>query len=196
MQQQQNCNFEEHGQHHARIHRNQRRRGNDSTINGTTSGGEDNYDDNEDDDDEDEIVDTVDSSEERVSLSVTSTNNAAETVTTAKLKNGNEERRPHRRDASLVSAANVHSMKIPSKLRKIDRDSVKLKDKLTSDGIKSTTPTTTDGSYQCQFCDKSFPRLGYLKKHEQVSAQCKGCLLLLLLLFLINTFIAKCEISF
>lgn len=27
---------------------------------------------------------------------------------------------------------------------------------------------TADGSYQCQFCDKSFPRLGYLKKHEQV----------------------------
>jgi Zinc finger, C2H2 type len=26
-----------------------------------------------------------------------------------------------------------------------------------------------DGSYQCPFCDKSFPRLGYLKKHEQVS---------------------------
>lgn len=24
-------------------------------------------------------------------------------------------------------------------------------------------------SYKCQFCDKSFPRLGYLKKHEQVS---------------------------
>lgn len=26
-------------------------------------------------------------------------------------------------------------------------------------------------SYKCQFCDKSFPRLGYLKKHEQVSAE-------------------------
>lgn len=24
-------------------------------------------------------------------------------------------------------------------------------------------------SYKCQFCEKSFPRLGYLKKHEQVS---------------------------
>lgn len=23
-------------------------------------------------------------------------------------------------------------------------------------------------SYKCQFCEKSFPRLGYLKKHEQV----------------------------
>lgn len=26
-----------------------------------------------------------------------------------------------------------------------------------------------EGSYHCQFCDKTFPRLGYLKKHEQVS---------------------------
>jgi len=26
-----------------------------------------------------------------------------------------------------------------------------------------------DGNYNCPFCDKSFPRLGYLKKHEQVS---------------------------
>lgn len=26
----------------------------------------------------------------------------------------------------------------------------------------------SDGSYHCQFCDKTFPRLGYLKKHEQV----------------------------
>lgn len=25
-----------------------------------------------------------------------------------------------------------------------------------------------EGSYHCQFCDKTFPRLGYLKKHEQV----------------------------
>lgn len=28
---------------------------------------------------------------------------------------------------------------------------------------------SVEGSYHCQFCDKSFPRLGYLKKHEQVS---------------------------
>lgn len=27
---------------------------------------------------------------------------------------------------------------------------------------------SSDGSYNCQFCEKSFPRLGYLKKHEQV----------------------------
>lgn len=34
----------------------------------------------------------------------------------------------------------------------------------TSNGIQSNG----DGTYHCQFCDKSFPRLGYLKKHEQV----------------------------
>ena len=28
---------------------------------------------------------------------------------------------------------------------------------------------SNDGTYHCQFCDKTFPRLGYLKKHEQVS---------------------------
>lgn len=87
-----------------------------------------------------------------------------------------------------------HALRIPSKLRKIDRDSalvgngattcgggsgvggggavtnaVKF-DKLTGDGIKSgNNAVSADGSYQCQFCDKSFPRLGYLKKHEQVS---------------------------
>lgn len=35
----------------------------------------------------------------------------------------------------------------------------------------SKTKIGKDGlaNYQCQFCDKSFPRLGYLKKHEQVS---------------------------
>lgn len=33
----------------------------------------------------------------------------------------------------------------------------------------TVTPTRGEGTYQCQFCDKSFPRLGYLKKHEQVS---------------------------
>lgn len=46
-------------------------------------------------------------------------------------------------------------------------------------GSTTTTTTTTkkcvrsvdggvEGTYQCQFCDKTFPRLGYLKKHEQV----------------------------
>lgn len=72
-----------------------------------------------------------------------------------------------------------HALRIPSKLRKIERDSAvgngsgtnTLKfDKLTGDGIKSANNASADGSYQCQFCDKSFPRLGYLKKHEQVSA--------------------------
>uniref|UniRef100_A0A1A9VXI5 C2H2-type domain-containing protein n=1 Tax=Glossina austeni TaxID=7395 RepID=A0A1A9VXI5_GLOAU len=83
-----------------------------------------------------------------------------------------------------------HVMRIPTKLRKIDRDSEVCSgsvggvvggttgsgnsssnnatkfDKLTGDGIKHSG-NTADGSYQCQFCDKSFPRLGYLKKHEQ-----------------------------
>lgn len=30
------------------------------------------------------------------------------------------------------------------------------------------TLPSTDGTYSCQFCSKTFPRLGYLKKHEQV----------------------------
>ncbi|XP_034121413.1 zinc finger protein 423 homolog isoform X2 [Drosophila guanche] len=40
-------------------------------------------------------------------------------------------------------------------------------DKLTGEGIKSRG----DGSYQCQFCDKTFPRLGYLKHHVQSHAE-------------------------
>uniref|UniRef100_A0A1A9W9U1 C2H2-type domain-containing protein n=1 Tax=Glossina brevipalpis TaxID=37001 RepID=A0A1A9W9U1_9MUSC len=84
-----------------------------------------------------------------------------------------------------------HVMRIPTKLRKIDRDSESCSgvvggnggsgnsnsnnaskfDKLTSDGIKHSG-NTADGSYQCQFCDKSFPRLGYLKKHEQARDVC------------------------
>lgn len=61
------------------------------------------------------------------------------------------------------------NIKIPLKLRKIDKDLKKL-EKKTSESIKSGSTTgISDGSYQCQFCDKSFPRLGYLKKHEQVS---------------------------
>ncbi|XP_061391672.1 zinc finger protein 423 homolog [Musca vetustissima] len=73
-----------------------------------------------------------------------------------------------------------HALRIPSKLRKIERDSAAVGngsgttalkfDKLTGDGIKSSS-TGADGSYQCQFCDKSFPRLGYLKKHEQSHAE-------------------------
>lgn len=41
-----------------------------------------------------------------------------------------------------------------------------------ADGSNATAP------YPCQFCDRTFPRLSYLKKHEQVST---GGLLLLLL---------------
>ncbi|XP_032586440.1 zinc finger protein 423 homolog isoform X2 [Drosophila mojavensis] len=72
------------------------------------------------------------------------------------------------------------ALKIANKLRKINKDA-KLAaggqgqghgtaakfDKLTGEGIKSRG----DGSYQCQFCDKSFPRLGYLKHHVQSHAE-------------------------
>lgn len=50
------------------------------------------------------------------------------------------------------------------------------KSKLNENCLKSDKPTLVDGvqqngegTYHCQFCEKSFPRLGYLKKHEQVS---------------------------
>lgn len=33
----------------------------------------------------------------------------------------------------------------------------------------SSTVANHTGTYNCQFCDKTFPRLGYLKKHEQVN---------------------------
>lgn len=71
------------------------------------------------------------------------------------------------------------ALKIANKLRKINKEA-KLGalggaagaggagskfDKMTGEGIKSRG----DGSYQCQFCEKSFPRLGYLKHHVQVS---------------------------
>lgn len=36
-------------------------------------------------------------------------------------------------------------------------------------GKSSSTSTNHTGTYNCQFCDKTFPRLGYLKKHEQVN---------------------------
>lgn len=50
-----------------------------------------------------------------------------------------------------------------SSIRK-DKSSRSLDDKTKKNG-----KTSSSCSYQCQFCDKSFPRLGYLKKHEQVS---------------------------
>lgn len=50
-----------------------------------------------------------------------------------------------------------------SSIRK-DKSSRSLDDKTKKNGKPSSSC-----SYQCQFCDKSFPRLGYLKKHEQVS---------------------------
>jgi len=70
------------------------------------------------------------------------------------------------------------ALKIANKLRKINKEAkmganggagstgaVSKFDKLTGEGIKSRG----DGSYQCQFCEKTFPRLGYLKHHVQVS---------------------------
>lgn len=56
-------------------------------------------------------------------------------------------------------------------------------DKLTSKPDKLSTNNKStkngkEGCYQCQFCDKSFPRLGYLKKHEQVSSDKKLFLVL------------------
>ncbi|KAH8313080.1 hypothetical protein KR059_005684, partial [Drosophila kikkawai] len=68
------------------------------------------------------------------------------------------------------------ALKIANKLRKINKEAKmgagggagsggagSKFDKLTGEGIKARG----DGSYQCQFCDKSFPRLGYLKHHVQ-----------------------------
>ncbi|KAI8438551.1 hypothetical protein MSG28_011019 [Choristoneura fumiferana] len=34
-----------------------------------------------------------------------------------------------------------------------------------------TLGATEHTPYQCQFCDKAFPRLSYLKKHEQLTEQ-------------------------
>lgn len=72
------------------------------------------------------------------------------------------------------------ALKIANKLRKINKEAkmgatagggatgaATKFDKLTGEGIKSRG----DGSYQCQFCEKTFPRLGYLKHHVQVSYQ-------------------------
>nr|XP_016928216.1 zinc finger protein 423 homolog isoform X1 [Drosophila suzukii] len=72
------------------------------------------------------------------------------------------------------------ALKIANKLRKINKEAkmganggagstgaVSKFDKLTGEGIKSRG----DGSYQCQFCEKTFPRLGYLKHHVQSHAE-------------------------
>ncbi|KAJ6649422.1 Zinc finger protein [Pseudolycoriella hygida] len=52
------------------------------------------------------------------------------------------------------------------------------KSKLNENCLKSEKTTLVDGvqqngegTYHCQFCEKSFPRLGYLKKHEQSHAE-------------------------
>ncbi|XP_017039306.1 zinc finger protein 423 homolog isoform X2 [Drosophila ficusphila] len=72
------------------------------------------------------------------------------------------------------------ALKIANKLRKINKETKmgaaagagsagagSKFDKLTGEGIKSRG----DGSYQCQFCEKTFPRLGYLKHHVQSHAE-------------------------
>ncbi|XP_033154934.1 zinc finger protein 423 homolog isoform X1 [Drosophila mauritiana] len=72
------------------------------------------------------------------------------------------------------------ALKIANKLRKINKEAkmgvtagagstgaASKFDKLTGEGIKSRG----DGSYQCQFCEKTFPRLGYLKHHVQSHAE-------------------------
>ncbi|XP_034109892.1 zinc finger protein 423 homolog isoform X2 [Drosophila albomicans] len=106
------------------------------------------------------------------------------------------EREREREPTKLKRPAHLHhhhhhyhhqqALKIANKLRKINKEA-KLTgptggggaggntgataatkfDKLTGDGIKNRG----DGSYQCQFCDKSFPRLGYLKHHVQSHAE-------------------------
>lgn len=40
-----------------------------------------------------------------------------------------------------------------------------------------TLGATEHTPYQCQFCDKAFPRLSYLKKHEQVFIMMLHCTL-------------------
>ncbi|XP_004527551.1 zinc finger protein 423 homolog [Ceratitis capitata] len=101
-----------------------------------------------------------------------SENNSADTLNAAQLENNANADTQHKRQARLhrqhlYHHGDYHSSKIITKLRKIERVATKF-DKLTGDGIKGNT---VDGSYQCQFCDKSFPRLGYLKKHEQSHAE-------------------------
>ncbi len=39
--------------------------------------------------------------------------------------------------------------------------------------ISFTIGPTDSTPYACQFCEKAFPRLSYLKKHEQVRLLCK-----------------------
>lgn len=44
--------------------------------------------------------------------------------------------------------------------------------KSTDNGKNGVHHANGEGTYHCQFCEKSFPRLGYLKKHEQVNSKC------------------------
>ncbi|XP_011193784.1 zinc finger protein 423 homolog isoform X2 [Zeugodacus cucurbitae] len=103
----------------------------------------------------------------------TNEKSSVETLDITKLEEGNviadiqhkRQARFHRQH--LYHHGEYNSEKLVTKLRKIERVASKF-DKLTGDGIKGSS---VDGSYQCQFCEKSFPRLGYLKKHEQSHAE-------------------------
>lgn len=114
----------------------------------------------------------------------TAENSSTETLDTRKFEGGNvNSDMQHKRQARLhrqhlYHHGEYHSAKLVTKLRKIERVATKF-DKLTGDGIKGSN---VDGSYQCQFCEKSFPRLGYLKKHEQVSLHREGVLILYIIL--------------
>ncbi|XP_036330098.1 zinc finger protein 423 homolog [Rhagoletis pomonella] len=118
-------------------------------------------------------VGSIEDNEEAANGDVkTSGRNSAERIQSEKLEGNANLELQHKRHTRLHRQhvylhAEYHSSKIVTKLRKIERVAAKF-DKLTSDGIKGTN---VDGSYQCQFCDKSFPRLGYLKKHEQSHAE-------------------------
>ena len=60
------------------------------------------------------------------------------------------------------------------KLDENDRNNNENGEKLKYERTGNKTKIGKDGCYQCQFCDKSFPRLGYLKKHEQVCDKAFG----------------------
>lgn len=62
------------------------------------------------------------------------------------------------------------------------------------------TLPSTDGTYSCQFCSKTFPRLGYLKKHEQVRLSlafllCKSDIIVIFITFREFAFLSFGNIS-
>lgn len=168
-------------------------------TNGTLDGAD--YEDNANDNDNDNDQNNERIHKNDTKLCKDNDTIAADSKTTANIPESGEEHHQHPQQQTQQHHQlkrhgrhhryAEHALRIPSKLRKIDRDSTTVGngasavgvgsggtltanavkfDKLTGDGIKSgNNAAGADGSYQCQFCDKSFPRLGYLKKHEQVS---------------------------